>query len=442
MREKITRTLKIISVTVLVIGLLSLFGFFVQHAASHGQLLGPLTRPLLVFVNLPKTVLDFFEEIRGFPPTYTNKNQQVSQINNMQYDLFGLGSFYNDDDHLWEIRLFNFRTDSIIHTWNLKKEYYFMEGLQFKRSRPKNGILLPGKSIIVYNNESNNLYRLDSLSNVIWHNTERNFHHSINVSHEGNIWVCTSGMRGFVSRRYGGQESYYRDDFITKVHSETGEILFNKSISEILMENGYKSFVYGYQTNWDKYTGYPDPIHLNDIEPVLHDGLYWKKGDLFISIRNKSLVFHYRPETNEIKHLIYGPFCNQHDVDVISNDEISIFNNNSTDLDWKGIENDRRWTNKEIEIDKLIYSEITIYNFKDSTFRRHLSHQFTELRIFSHAEGLHQILSNGDVFVESDDNSMIYIFNEEQILLRKQYPTSDDNLVHIPNWTRIYETLF
>ncbi len=36
-----------------------------------------------------------------------------------------------------------------------------------------------------------------------------------------------------------------------------------------------------------------DPIHVNDIEPVLHDGPYFKRGDLFISARNGSWIMHY-----------------------------------------------------------------------------------------------------------------------------------------------------
>ena len=37
------------------------------------------------------------------------------------------------------------------------------------------------------------------------------------------------------------------------------------------------------------------------------------------------MIILYRPETNEIIKVITGPFTNQHDVDILSDDEISIF---------------------------------------------------------------------------------------------------------------------
>ena len=67
---------------------------------------------------------------------------------------------------------------------------------------------------------------------------------------------------------------------------------------------------------------YPDPIHLNDIEPILKDGPFWKKGDVFLSIRDQSMIVLFRPTTNKILNVIQGPFNMQHDIDIISDEEI------------------------------------------------------------------------------------------------------------------------
>ena len=96
-----------------------------------------------------------------------------------------------------------------------------------------------------------------------------------------------------------------------------------------------------------------DPIHLNDVEPVFLDSKYWKKGDLFLSIRSLSSIVHYRPSTNEILNYIIGPFAHQHDIDIVSDNEISIFNNNNFLIDGK-------------------YSEVLIYNFEDKNLRKYL----------------------------------------------------------------------
>ena len=56
----------------------------------------------------------------------------------------------------------------------------------------------------------------------------------------------------------------------------------------------------------DKYS--KDPLHLNDIEPVLYDGNYMKKGDLLLSVRNISLIILYRPSNNKILKIIEENF--------------------------------------------------------------------------------------------------------------------------------------
>ena len=437
---KIKKTFKAISILVLVLTFLSLYGFSVSHVVKGGQRLGILTEPLNYFASFPKTVITVLrsKELRGIPPTYTERDPSFKNINNINYDLFGLNSFYNMTQDLWDIRLFNFKNDSIIHEWYLKRESYsFIKSERhFRKTAPSHCILLPNRSLIAGCN-SNNLYKLDENSNVIWHNSSKFFHHSLNMAADGDIWVCASAIRGFKDNRNDSISSYI-DDYITKVSVETGQIIFDKSVSEILIENGYKNFVYGFSNQYTP-TGDFDPIHLNDIQPVHYDAQHWKKGDLFLSLRNKSLVLLYRPKTNKIIHLLYGPFLNQHDVDIISDKEISLFNNNITaigsdyPIEGFGIA-------KNIA-DKLYNSEIIIYNFEDSTYRKHLQHQFDKEKISSQTKGLHEMLNSGDVFVESQNDGKVYIMNDDVILLRKEFSTSIDNMVERPNWIRIYENI-
>ena len=105
---------------------------------------------------------------------------------------------------------------------------------------------------------------------------------------------------------------------VTKI-SPDGKILYNKSVTQIFLDNDYKYLVFG---QWIE--SFNDTIHLNDIQPVLKDGLYWKKGDVFLSMRRLSMIMHFRPSTNKIINIITGPFYQQHDVDIISNKEISL----------------------------------------------------------------------------------------------------------------------
>lgn len=415
--------------------MLNVFSFLVLRVAQGGKELGPFTKPIYYFSSFPKTVIEVLKStLSDIPPTYVNKDLNFHNLNSLKYDLFGLNSTYNVTYKNWEVRLFNFKNDSIIYSWHLNKNNFYYSNRQFTNSPPKNCLLLTNKSLIVSMQYTKNLYRLDRNSNIIWHITSRYFHHSLNLDADSNLWICTYDLKHFKDNT--GEYSYW-EDFITKVNVKTGEIIYEKSIPEILIENGYKNYIYGFSDNLDQLKGNFDPTHLNDIQPVLVDGPYFKKGDLFISIRNKSLVFLYRTLTNKIIYMLSGPFLLQHDVDILSNKEISIFNNNVTELGFR-IDKDK---NQEIAESLFSTSEILIYNFEDSTYRKCLAHHFQSEKISTFSEGSHEKLSNGDVYVESQNNGKIYIMNNNVVKFRKQFNTLNDNWIEKPQWIRIYEDI-
>ena len=95
------------------------------------------------------------------------------------------------------------------------------------------------------------------------------------------------------------------DDAIVKL-SNNGELLYEKSISEIFIENGLEHLLFSIGGN----NFIRDPIHSNDVQPVNFDGEYWKKGDVFLSLRHQSMILLYRPSTNEIvwnSNILEGP---------------------------------------------------------------------------------------------------------------------------------------
>ena len=128
------------------------------------------------------------------------------------------------------------------------------------------------------------------------------------------------------------------------------EKYFIIKISEILIENKIVSKNFAINSSL---SGELNPIHLNDIEPTFsfdtEFGLF--QGDVFISIRHQSAIIHYRPSTNKVINYITGPFAQQHDVNVISDKEISIFNNNNFFVDNE-------------------YSEVVIYNLRQRNCRK------------------------------------------------------------------------
>ena len=121
-------------------------------------------------------------------------------------------------------------------------------------------------------------------------------HHSIETDIDGNIWVPSHIYpQSLPIEKVGREVKDFFDDAIVKLSPE-GRVLYEKSVSQIFIDNSmeYLLFSVGYN-QFDV-----DPIHLNDIQPVNYDSQYWKKGDVFLSLRHQSMILLYRPSTNKI----------------------------------------------------------------------------------------------------------------------------------------------
>ena len=100
-------------------------------------------------------------------------------------------------------------------------------------------------------------------SNLIWINDDEKFHHSKMLDHNGDIWVAG---QMYPQNRYVLEYKAYDfwDDSIIKIDLN-GKILFNKSVTELMIENNLirdgNIFENGEDFRFD-------PIHLNDIEPA------------------------------------------------------------------------------------------------------------------------------------------------------------------------------
>jgi len=252
-------------------------------------------------------------------------------------------------------------------------------------------------------------FKIDFCSNLQWVNQEEMFHHSKMLDHEGKIWI------GGILNPYPDYTKKYfnlNDDSIIKLNSN-GEILYNKSVIELLLDNQiYKIDSFNPQNT--------DPIHLNDIEPALNDTLYWKKGDVFLSLRNLSTIIHYRPSTNLVINHINGPFTQQHDVDIISNKEISIFNNNNSFSDNK-------------------YSEILIYNFETKTFKKLFNDQLQKENFKTITQGLSHIFEDGSLMVEEQNHGRIILFNNKGEKEWEFVNKDENGNIGFISWSRVIE---
>ena len=344
-------------------------------------------------------------------------------------------SRYDGDLQEGVVELVDLTNFEILHTWNpdidafndlVKKvdEFKYLERdsnnqrkiLQHPKLTKEGGLLF---------GQDSPLQKIDACSRLVFQNTHDRFHHSIENDIDGNIWVPSSIYPQSlppekVGRVIGVDDGYF-DDAIVKLTPE-GEILFEKSVSQIFIDSGLEYLLFSVGDRYfDK-----NPIHLNDIQPVNIDGEFWKKGDVFLSLRHQSMILLYRPSTNEIIWKGVGPFFHQHDVDILDEHRISIFNNNSKDF---------------VDADIVDgHNEVIIYDFNTNEYSSYLKDSFVINDVRTITEGRGQILPNGGLFIEESNYGRTLFSNADGSLRWAHVNRADDGFVYNVGWSRILYT--
>ena len=265
------------------------------------------------------------------------------------------------DSIIPRIELIDLNSGTVVHVWRLGRRRF----VPFQ--------ILPDGSLVGRSGDF--LLRMDVCSNVEWQKRLK-VHHSIEMDADGNFWAPLKVEPSTVS----GASSKFRDHGLLRF-SPSGEVLSRISLSDILVRGGYRHLLYAV-----KHYEY-DPLHINDVEPVLQDGLIWRRGDLFVSLRTNSVVFLYRPTTDDVVWLQSGPWLHQHDVDVVSESEISIFSNNAIRA------NDGR---RQV----LGANEVYIYDFATGEARSPWREAMKRHEVRTVTKGAATLFDDGGVMVE------------------------------------------
>jgi len=292
---------------------------------------------------------------------------------------------------------------------------------------------LAADSSLIFTSQLTSLMaRIDSNNGITWLKKDRRYHHTIEQDHEGKLFVCSrpflSGKYDFLPVAYDAYKEVLIDDAITRIDPGNGNLLFNKSVLEILLENGYEKLLLG------KGQFISDPIHLNDIQPALEDSEFWKKGDLLVSCRNLSAVFLYRPSTNKILWLRQGPWYNQHDADFLDHNKIVVFGN---DVIREESTIDPRMTDENLFFsNKRANNDVYIYNFEKDSVITPYNRLMKNEGIRTYTSGRCEILTNGEVFIEDTNNGRIIIGDSIQKKIEYVKRIDDEHISSL-FWSRI-----
>lgn len=338
-------------------------------------------------------------------------------------------SRYDGDLREGVVELVDLRDFSVVHTWNPDIDYFNSlvndgtkeEFKNINRDIPNNRArlmhpVLDGDGALIFATEFGYLAKIDSCSKKIWIKDDDIYHHSIELDAEGNIWTPTHFSPKTLPVSKVGPT--FNDDGIVKT-SKDGKILFRKSLTQIFIDNnlGYLLF----QIGTHKFN--VDPLHLNDIQPVNQDGEFWKKGDVFLSIRNQSMGMLYRPATNDVIWIGVGHTNSQHDIDIIDDKTISMFNNNYKSLVYGSVVEG--------------HNEVVLYDFEKAQYSSYLPNSLVNEDVRTATGGRSEIISNGDLFVDEEDYGRLIYFNRDGSMKWQFINRNSKGNVYTIAWSRI-----
>jgi hypothetical protein len=321
---------------------------------------------------------DMYPEIKGFKAEHNYLDSN-----------YVLLATWSKEKNQSVAKLIRLSDQKVIHEWTpdyasiiklVGAQNSLWEDKKLQDIRLYHPLLLPDGSI-VFNTMLSPLLKIDKNSKLIW-SLNGIYHHSVQADADGNIWAPSVI---YPSPFLKGYFTEFKDDAITGI-SPAGKVIFIKSIPQLLCDNGYRTLLLG-MGPYER-----DMLHTNMIQPALTGGKYWQKGDLLVSMRNRSTVFLYRPSTNKIVWLKSGPWLNQHDARFVDSVRISVFGNNVVRIFGE---------------DRLLNptSQEYVYNFATGQTETPYDQFFKTANIGSPNEGLAEILKNGDLFVEETNRN-------------------------------------
>ncbi|ABM71017.1 arylsulfotransferase family protein [Prochlorococcus marinus] len=411
------------------------FGVLVRQELIGSTKLGRVSKTALFLAEIPMNLKKIFLsnqlQVAGERfPLLDNFNGTPNSS-----ESYLLLSRYDRDLKEGIVELVDLMNFKVLHTWNPDINKFndsVKQSGEFKylnrdgnnsRFLLRHPLLLKDGGLVFQ--DSSPLMKIDECSNLIFQNTQDRFHHSIETDIDGNIWVPSYMYPQTLPVEKVGrdivEENGYIDDGIVKL-SPNGEVLFEKSVSQIFIDNNLESLLF----SSGDYRFVKDPIHLNDIQPVDFDGEYWKKGDVFLSINSQSMLILYRPLTNQIIWHGKGPFSRVHDVDILDDYRISAFHNNY-----------KFFVNTNV-VDGN--NEVIIYDFNTNKYSTYLEESLVENDVRTKTNGRSQILPNGDLFIEETDFGRTLYFDSDGSLRWTHVNRADNGNVYGIGWSRILYT--
>lgn len=400
------------------------FAAYVLRTERRSDLPGPAGRAALKLAETPLALADLAS---GRDPRLGLKTAKLAGLSGWRLagspDLLAgegylLLSRYDGTANSARVDLIDLRDLSLRHSWLPDADALFaaiepdpLHADRWNRSyfEAVHPWLLPDGGLLIKDHYSP-LFRIDRCAALVGSEASLIYHHSTEADGDGNLWIPVH-MRP--------QKDVYAHDFaedgLARLTAE-GELIEAHSLVDIFVRNGDRAMLFGAGA-YDA-----DPLHLNDIQPVLADGPYWKKGDLFLSLRRQSMVLLYRPSTDRIVWRKQGPWLGQHDVDILDDHRIAIFDNRAYRQGLAPL------------IDEA--SETVIYDFATGQVTAPLREAYRREKVETYSEGLQEFTEAGNLVVEEENAGRLIVLAPDGRLAADFVNRAENGGLYTLGWSR------
>ncbi|WP_299203978.1 arylsulfotransferase family protein [uncultured Tateyamaria sp.] len=258
------------------------------------------------------------------------------------------------------------------------------------------------------------MYRVGACSDVEWVNSDFMFHHALEQDAYGNFWSVGSGQMTPEVAGLGFNADFVDNRAIQL--SPQGEVLFDRSVMEIIINAGLLNLV----NDYDAYQ--IDPIHLNDVQPVFEDGQLSRRGDIYLSLSHLNMLMLYRPATDELVWWTQDYMMQQHDIDIIAPDVVQIFDN-------------RKRTGPQGSM-TISTNEIVRYHLPEREGDPVFAEPMREADVRTLNQGLADQLPGNGIMMEDTNAGRLIKFSETGKPQWTYLNRSDDGRVWTLNWSR------
>jgi hypothetical protein len=402
------------------------FGAIVSHAVAGGERLGYLGKISLQIASIPLAIVRAIEPDKRMNATkilpvlpdglWVNPNAGVKD------DGYLLISRYRPERKRYVVEILSLLDGKVLHSYapnvdaiNSRSEMK-SSLIDLERDRREaiytmlHPMLTPTGGVI--SQHASPLVSIDRCSKIEW-TIDGIFHHAIERDAGGNYWV---GYR-YPKSAQPNVSKQFHDEALAQV-SPSGKLLRLISVRGILSDNNLLRLI-------DTYGYTDDPYHLNDIEPALVDGKFWKAGDLFLSFRNFSGLVLFRPATGRVIWLRQGLTLAQHDIQILDDHRIAVFDNNARP----------GWPRFVVDGS----NRIMIYDFIDNKISYPFDAVLAKEKVETPAQGRQIILANGDTVIEETEHGRILRLAPDGTVRWRYISAQADGTRTILGWSRYLE---